>query len=248
MLAAPLISGDGPTGGTPRIERRAGTWFALAGTSFHHAANGALAAWRAADRGSWTEDDLLLLAGVAGQIGIAHAQADYQARLLHLSEHDEMTGLLNRRSFMERLGHIVTRGAGTGALLYIDLDNFKAVNDRFGHQQGDQVLRKVADLLRDGIRPGDMAGRLGGDEFVVWLARIDETRAEVTAMRLIAGMAALEALSVPERPLGLSIGIAVHHPGPETVSRLLERADTAMYAAKGAGKSMLAMAPPVEAG
>jgi diguanylate cyclase (GGDEF)-like protein/PAS domain S-box-containing protein len=215
-------------------------------TEHQQALNGAVVVWRADDADPWDDEDRQLIAGVADHIGIAHAHLAYQERLRRLSERDGLTGLFNRRTFFERLEEQLGRpDTGPSALLYVDLDNFKAVNDLHGHQQGDAVLKAIGTLLTAGVRPGDLPGRLGGDEFVLWLGRTDDERAMVVADRLLAGIRELSHLSAsPEKPLGLSIGIAVYRPGRgETVQELTDRADAAMYAAKARGKGNFAIAP-----
>ncbi|MBP2313452.1 sensor domain-containing diguanylate cyclase [Azospirillum soli] len=215
-------------------------------TEHRQAVNGAVLIWRGDDSDPWDDEDRLLLSGVADHIGIAHAHLAYQERLRRLSERDGLTGLFNRRTFFERMEETMGRpDTGPSALLYVDLDNFKAVNDLHGHQQGDAVLKAIGNLLTNGVRPGDLPGRLGGDEFVLWLGRTDEARAKVVAERLLNGMVNLRHLSAShEKPLGLSIGIAVHRPGRgETVQELTDRADSAMYDAKKHGKGHYAFAP-----
>lgn len=219
-------------------------------TEYRQAVNGALLVWRTGDSEPWDDDDRQLMSGVADHIGIAHAHLAYQERLRRLSERDGLTGLFNRRTFFERLEESISRpDSGPSALLYVDLDNFKAVNDLHGHQQGDTVLKAIGTLLTTGVRPGDLPGRLGGDEFVLWLGRTDEDKARIVADRLLNGMRDLAHLSAsPEKPLGLSIGIAVHTPGRgETVRELTDRADAAMYDAKKSGKGHYALAPVFQA-
>ena len=219
-------------------------------TEHRQAVNGAVVIWRGDDSDPWDEEDRMLLSGVADHIGIAHAHLAYQERLRRLSERDGLTGLFNRRTFFERLEESISRpDSGPSALLYVDLDNFKAVNDLHGHQQGDTVLKAIGTLLTTGVRPGDLPGRLGGDEFVLWLGRTDEEKARIVADRLLNGMRDLAHLSAsPEKPLGLSIGIAVHTPGRgETVRELTDRADAAMYDAKKSGKGHYALAPVFQA-
>ncbi len=229
------------------IERTFGTLSLLAcRTQFRQMVNGTVCVWRNGTAAPWDEDALTLIGGVADRIGITHAHLAYQERLRHLSERDSLTGLFNRRTFLERLEEMLSwRDFGTSSLLYIDLDNFKAVNDLHGHHQGDKVLGAVAMLIDAGIRPGDLAGRMGGDEFVLWLARTDEQSAVKVVRRLLAGVETLRPLSAsPEQLLGMSIGIAIHHPGQgETAAFLIERADTAMYEAKLHGKGGYRLAP-----
>lgn len=215
-------------------------------TEYRQAVNGAVLVWRGTDSDGWDEEDRQLVAGVADHLGIAHAHLAYQERLRRLSERDGLTSLFNRRTFFERLEEALDRPeTGPSALLYVDLDNFKAVNDLHGHQAGDEVLRAIGKLLTTGVRPGDLPGRLGGDEFVLWVGRTDADGAIVVANRLLSGIRELGHLSAsPEKPLGLSIGIAVHIPGRcETVKDLTDRADAAMYAAKAGGKGNYAIAP-----
>ena len=137
------------------------------------------------------------------------------------------------------------RGAAA-ALVYVDLDNFKLVNDRLGHQAGDDALHRVAGILSAGARGGDLVARLGGDEFALWLEDTDEKGARVKAAALLADGRPLAALSSDEaRPLGLSVGIAVWDPvAVETLDQLVERADAAMYEVKRRGKGSALVAAP----
>ncbi len=229
------------------VERQFGDLSLLAcHTRFRQVVNGTVCVWRGAASAPWDDDARTLIGGVADRIGITHAHLAYQERLRQLSERDSLTGLFNRRTFLERLEEMLSwRDFGTSSLLYIDLDNFKAVNDLHGHHQGDEVLGAVSVLIDAGIRPGDLAGRMGGDEFVLWLARTNEQTAVTVVRRLLAGVESLRPLSAgPDHPLGMSIGIAVHHPGlGETAPALIERADAAMYQAKLHGKGGYCLAP-----
>ncbi|MDZ5646490.1 sensor domain-containing diguanylate cyclase [Nitrospirillum sp. BR 11828] len=230
-------------------------------TLFRHEVNGAVLVWRpAADTetagdtsgegakaSGWSADDLSMVRTIADHVGAAIAQARYQERLKTLSERDGLTGLYNRRTVMELLGQrLGAKTGGSSALLYFDLDNFKAVNDLRGHTAGDDVLRAVGDLLRRMARPGDLAGRLGGDEFVLWVDRVDEDQALSVADRLLREAAEfLRPLSAgPEKPLGVSVGVAVHQGGgAEPVQSLVDRGDQGMYAAKRLGKGHRTLAP-----
>ncbi|MEE8444851.1 MAG: diguanylate cyclase [Alphaproteobacteria bacterium] len=211
-------------------------------TSFHHAVNGALALWRAADGEGWTADDRALVADVAIQIGVAIEQTRARIALETLSRTDGLTGLLNQRAFTAELDQRLaraSRGDSSGALFYVDLDNFKPVNDLYGHQKGDEALMEVARLLRDHSRPGDLVARLGGDEFALWLDRTDEDAARARATILLKAAQCLAPFSgAPDQPLGISVGVAVWRSGNnESLDALTLRADAAMYEIKNLGKN-----------
>jgi diguanylate cyclase (GGDEF)-like protein len=160
--------------------------------------------------------------------------------MTHLAHHDPLTGLPNRRWLLERLREAL-RDADAAqrrvALLFIDLDGFKAVNDTHGHAIGDALLRAVAQRLRGRVRAGDTVCRLAGDEFVVLLPSIaDREAASDVAALLRAALARPFALRGRVLRVGFSGGIAV---APEDGTRaevLLERADAAMYEAKRRGR------------
>ena len=133
-----------------------------------------------------------------------------------------------------------------GALLYIDLDNFKPINDTHGHEAGDNALKAIAEVLRGHSRRYDLAARLGGDEFALWLDETDGATAEGRAWELRAAVQALDVESgAPDKPFGLSIGVAVHgahdREGWE-LQDLLNQADAAMYRAKKADKNSVFVA------
>jgi len=205
--------------------------------------NGAIWVWRPNEKGgTWPEADQALLQEVADHLGVIIAQLDYQERLRILSECDGLTRLLNRRTFIEKLTNKLGLG-GNSALFYIDLDNFKAVNDTHGHQRGDLVIKKLADVLHHTARPADLAGRMGGDEFVLWVDGLSREDAELMAKRLVGISNELRPLSAsPEKPLGVSVGVTVVKSGDVVrTAQLMEKADEAMYQAKRSGKSTWAM-------
>jgi len=198
------------------------------------------------------EEARALFDGLANQLGFAVEQLTLYTQLDRLSRLDPLTGVLNRRAFLDtlagRLGHLRRYGR-SGALLFLDLDNFKTLNDRHGHAAGDAALLALSRLLGEGGRRGDIAGRLGGDEFALWLEETDAMGAVAKADMLIA--AAPRDLTppglTPATPLGLSVGIALWplaSAGNDVPAALVARADAAMYAAKREGKNRWALAGP----
>jgi diguanylate cyclase (GGDEF)-like protein len=175
------------------------------------------------------------------------------SHLKRLARTDELTGLCNRRTLLEeldwRLAH-QRRHRRCGALLYVDLDNFKAVNDCFGHGRGDALLRAFADRLGGAVRLGDLAARIGGDEFAVWLEEIDAAGAARVAERIAAFAPELDREhGAPDRSFGVSVGVAISDPeADETPTALLARADRAMYAAKARGKAVATAGSPQDGG
>ncbi|WP_343866341.1 sensor domain-containing diguanylate cyclase [Caenispirillum bisanense] len=223
----------------------------LIGTLCRHGdrINGAIVVWREPERPDFGQAERRLLGSIAGTVGVALEQLYYHRVLVEVSRTDGLTGLLNRRAFyedMQRRVRRLARGDRKGALMYVDLDNFKAVNDTRGHETGDKVLRDVADLLRVNTRSTDMVARLGGDEFAVWLDDADEAVAVKRAEVFLAAAAILRQHSArPDLPLMLSIGIAVYDPlGREDMNEFVSRADSAMYAIKRRGKGSYAVARP----
>src|SRR5437867_4500957 len=160
---------------------------------------------------------------------------------------DSLTHLPNRRLFRDRAGHALARAQrrpATSAVIFVDLDKFKDVNDSLGHSAGDQLLTTVADRLRAVVRPGDTVARLGGDEFAVLAEDIaGEDDAVGIGERLLAALAAPFVLRGKELTIGASIGIALSIPG-DTVDELLRNADVAMYKAKSDGRGRSALFEP----
>jgi diguanylate cyclase (GGDEF)-like protein/PAS domain S-box-containing protein len=218
-------------------------------TTFRGQVNGAIAVWR--DRGEepFPPSDSVLFWNVAAQFGLALANLDSQLELARQARIDALTGLLNRRSFLaeiERRLRAICRAGRCASLVYLDLDNFKPINDRRGHAEGDALLRALGEQLNRTTRASDLAARLGGDEFALWLEEADEHGARAKAAALLALARELEPRSAAaELKLGFSIGIAVFDSAvEETAESLIERADQAMYAAKRAAKGGYVVAPP----
>ena len=157
-----------------------------------------------------------------------------EARLAHLSAYDPLTGLANRRTIRNQMEAFVDAGVhDQAAMLFFDLDRFKAINDTLGHAAGDQVLSEVADRLRGLTPAAAMAGRLGGDEFVVFCPGAGREEAETIAARLIKAMAA--PIIVRGQALRVTASIGIASTAIEGVDRLMHEADEAMYAAKRRG-------------
>ena len=218
-------------------------------THFQETCNGVLCLWRAGTATPWSQEDRSLLAEIAGQIGLTIRQLARQEELEKLSLTDALTGLHNRRSFLGELERRYPRRAawhGGAALFFIDLDNFKAANDRHGHQHGDFVLMTVARILRDLSRSRDLAARLGGDEFALFVEDIGLTTARSKALEICRAVADLHHLSGDgDHPLGCSIGVAYCRPdGDEAIGEMIERADGAMYEAKRRGKGGVEIVEP----
>jgi len=166
---------------------------------------------------------------------------EQQKRISHLAYHDPLTGLPNRRHFQEKLQEKLDRPDGGQkplAILLIDVDNFKTVNDRYGHQTGDEVVVNIATLIRDAAGTDGMAVRLGGDEFVICMDDIpDAAHIEDRIRRLQDAFAELKARNRPIMdPLSLSVGISLFPEHGRTIDMLLRHADKAMYQVKREGK------------
>lgn len=212
---------------------------ALISTSLHHEdfEFGSFVSWFHHER-IFDDEAAPLAEALAGQAAQALATLRLQARLAHAALHDEMTELPNRRLLEIQLGRIV---APTGyAALFIDLDGFKEINDRLGHQEGDRALREAALRLRSSLRPDDLVARYGGDEFVVVCPIADASDAAAVAERILA---AIRDVPHDVAPMGASIGVAVAPPGAAvSVEQLIRLADVAMYRAKAAGGNRIEFA------
>ena len=171
------------------------------------------------------------------------------ARIEELAYTDPLTGLPNRRRLEEQVETAIwdaRTGRDTLALLFVDLNGFKTVNDRFGHAAGDELLQTVARTLRGRLRRGDLLARLGGDEFLVALLGLDPANAAEEARRVAEDLA--DAVRLPmvvrgtEMSVGASVGIGVYPADGEEFPTLLHSADLSMYARKTAGASVAGQA------
>ena len=175
------------------------------------------------------------------------------ARLRDLSVRDELTGLFNRRALLEQLTLEVQRSKRYGrvfSLLFLDVDNFKKINDTFGHAAGDKVLERVAELLRSGdhaARRSDFVARYGGEEFCLLLPETSGSGATVKAERIRASIERLPPVREGDAvlPVTVSVGVASYPTHGSEVESLLQAADAAQYAAKRNGKNCVAVAQPL---
>jgi diguanylate cyclase (GGDEF)-like protein len=186
-------------------------------------------------------ESIILSVGLADRALTMRRDRD---RAQQLADHDALTGLLNRRAWTEAAEK---RLAGNRKLpmilMFLDLDNFKTLNDHYGHTAGDQALLAVTHALRDALRPGDLFGRFGGEEFVVLLERMEPAGATQIAARMCRRV---EDLALPVDDCGMrltvSIGLAAQRPDDD-VGAMVERADRAMYVAKAEGRNRVTWEP-----
>ena len=185
--------------------------------------------WRLVNAGAYVA---VLAVGMAGLQRLRHIQE----QLSRLATHDPLTSLVNARTFAARLTTELERNRRYPrplSLLYLDLDDFKVINDSHGHQTGDAVLRLVADAMRSSVRQSDVIGRLGGDEFAVLMPETDAQLADAAAQRLAAG---LRTVFKGTPTVTASIGVVSCSAPEANTDELLRRADQAMYEAKRTGK------------
>ena len=213
---------------------------------------------RLGDAGTFGSDDLQLFETLANHVSITlekgrleQSLAQLRAledQLTHQAFHDSLTQLANRALFTDRVERALRsadRGAALRAVLFVDLDDFKTINDSLGHPAGDELLVKVAERLRSCLRGGDTAARLGGDEFAVLIETMRTPKEAVAlAERLIATLRAPFPLQGTEVSIDCSIGIAVSSSEEDKVDELLSNADVAMYAAKSRGKGRYELFEP----
>jgi diguanylate cyclase (GGDEF)-like protein/PAS domain S-box-containing protein len=207
----------------------------------------------------WTETVTRYSRNEQGELALLGVTRDVSQRMLAQQEinklafYDALTHLPNRKLFLDRMQQALTasaRSRGTGALLFIDLDDFKTLNDTRGHDIGDLLLQQVARRLSDCLREADTVARLGGDEFVVILEGLDESSPQAAAQARVIGEKILAALHHPyriddiEHNCSASIGVVLFNGAGESVDELLKRADMAMYRAKSTGRNALCFFDP----
>jgi diguanylate cyclase (GGDEF)-like protein len=182
----------------------------------------------------------IALAALLGALILVWSRNERMRELEREADQDPLTGLKNRRRFEEDLKMAVARGrreGTTGAVLMLDLDHFKQVNDTHGHPAGDQLIREVADVLRERSRESDVLARLGGDEFAVVLPRCSLAEAHVVGEAIATAIRAHQPAEEGVEPLTASVGVAMFGDHPRTsIASVISEADTAMYAAKDDGR------------
>jgi diguanylate cyclase (GGDEF)-like protein len=203
-----------------------------------HQALGALSLYRR--RGTGQLDERLI--GICTNLaGIAIESCWAADRIRHLAHHDDLTGLPNRVLFSHQLLQALTRAQrlnGTVAVLFLDLDRFKIINDTLGHDAGDEVLRQIANHLRKCVRATDMLARVGGDEFTLIVEQfVDAQELSNIAQKLLTATAKPLMIGTQQYHLSGSIGIAIYPKDGTDSSSLLKNADIAMYRAKASGKN-----------
>ncbi len=179
--------------------------------------------------------------GIVAVVRDVSRERELASRLLHQATHDELTGLVNRREFERRLSDALQLGsdsAGQAALLYLDLDQFKVVNDTCGHTAGDEMIRRVAETIRASVRTSDTLGRLGGDEFGLLLACCAPAVAITIAEKIRANLAELRFWWQDRMfVVGVSVGVVALDRTFGSVAEVLSAADSACYLAKDAGRN-----------
>ena len=212
--------------------------FAVYATKYQKKANGILIFWGKGKSKYWDGEDFALFEQSAHLVGIELQHLHTQERLERLSTTDPLTGLLNRRTFTEILENKfvnwTNKKIGLGVFAYIDLDNFKLVNDLMGHQAGDEALITISKKLRLLTKKGDLIARLGGDEFSIWFDKMDKVDVKEEIKTFLENGSFLSKFSLNKKqPFGISIGLATfEETDNDTLERLISRADAAMYREK----------------
>ncbi len=188
---------------------------------------------------SFGSDDLHFLQSLANVLSTAIERERVERAIRHQALHDRVTGLPNRTLLLDRLGHAIDLGRRRRrdvAVLFLDIDHFKVINDTLGHAAGDELLRQVAPRLRGAVRPSDTVARFGGDEFVLLCEDVDEHQAATIARRVLQAFAPPFVLDGQEHYLSTSVGIALTRDCGNDPDALVRDADTAMYRAKERGR------------
>ncbi|MBV9823069.1 MAG: EAL domain-containing protein [Actinobacteria bacterium] len=201
---------------------------------------------RLGETATFVEDDLTLLQTLTGHLAVAIRSTRLVEKLGYDATHDSLTGLSNRAHLSEQINHVLSTGPGSAAVLLLDLDRFKEVNDILGHDVGDRLLKVVADRLRGCLPANATVARLGGDEFAVLLpdGATAAELAELVADTLAEPVQFDEAMLTPES----SVGVAITPTGLPAPPDLLRQADTAMYEAKANDRRVAVYGPEMDRG
>ena len=196
-----------------------------------------------------TDDDLKIFTMLANQAGLAIENSRLYEMIKHKSHTDAITNLWNHGFFQDKLSEEIEKARKTHqaiGLMMIDIDNFKHLNDNFGHQNGDIVLKAIANILRDSSRDGDFVCRYGGEEFSIILTQTDQQQSYAIAERIrqqVANYQFPKFSSDQHLNVTISIGLAISQPdGSKTKEALIAQADKAMYTAKSKGKNRTCIA------
>ncbi|MBI5463036.1 MAG: diguanylate cyclase [Gammaproteobacteria bacterium] len=186
-----------------------------------------------------SEEDIRLIELAVRIATIAIERKQDEAHILHMARHDALTGLPNRILLEDRIYQSIAqskRDRTLMAVLFIDLDKFKPVNDRLGHKAGDAVLREAAQRMRNCLREGDSIARMGGDEFVICLPKLNQcSDVSIVVQKIQSALAQPVQIDAHNVQIGSSIGISMYPHNGDSVEALMQAADEAMYAAKAAG-------------
>ena len=201
---------------------------------------------RAGDVSTFNGEDRKLFETFAAHASMLLENDQVKEQLRYQAYHDALTGLPNRLLFAERVSEALVAGAADTTVLFVDLDDFKTINDTLGHSAGDDLLTAVAERVRACMDPSDLAARLGGDEFGILIerSREDDDIPEQIASRLVDALRSPFVLHGREMQVRASIGIASRSSGARTADELLSNADVAMYSAKAGGKRRYALYEP----
>ena len=239
---APAVDEAVPLVGSPELTEAVGFEGVWVGIGMPGVADGTLVVG-APDGVS--ADGLVALRSMMNQVALSLRASAAHRDLAQQASTDALTGLANRSAFTAALERCLAAGPPAPALLFLDLDDFKSVNDGCGHAAGDQLLRSVADRMRSAVRSGDVCARLGGDEFAVLLADGDAASALEIATRLVQRVSAPVVLAGRPTRVGASVGVVCGPPDAGLdAEQLVQRADVAMYAAKARGKNRVQVFDP----
>ncbi|HWP94142.1 MAG TPA: EAL domain-containing protein [Gammaproteobacteria bacterium] len=191
----------------------------------------------------WTRDERAFASSLADFLSLAHTAAGRQKaqeQLRQMANFDRLTGLPNRAMFLDRMRHALEKAKRANnelAVLFVDVDRFKSINDSLGHHTGDRVLRAIAKRLVRCVRSADTVARLGGDEFTVILEDVDVPTITAVTERILSTVSEPLVLDDNELALSCSIGISVYPADGDEVDKLVQNADTAMYGVKERGRN-----------